>query len=210
MYNESSPLDTKGKGILMKKEKKILYFGFFCIVSGLFLPGCMQEIHSAKNIKEVASVGIDKKEIDSASCIDFEIEKLNEYQEKINIGNQEIYIETYIWVNFQPQIFKPENKPDGLPTRPLSVIIRIKTSDKGMLSEQLEADRLWIVNKTDIWETTFSKEVRPKKNPWSMEKIVRNGPEWSINSSLDVVVRINENGRSYLIKASGQKIASIF
>ena len=137
-----------------------------------------------------------------------DIRNLLDAPEKVQISDHmELYVATYLWNNFQPAVSPADTSIQNTSEKRLNAIIRIINSKKEKIPEDLKADRLWLINDKEIWETGFSEEERPVRNEWSIEKIARNGPVWRSGSRIIAVVRITVSGKTYIIKARDQKIS---
>ena len=100
----------------------------------------------------------------------------------------------------------PVSPPDG---KPLIALVRIIAIDLLPFPSTLDANRLWVINGQEVWQTEFSYEERPTdpNRKHQLEKIARNGPKWGPGIYVDVVVRIIDyKNKTYLLKASNQYI----
>jgi len=131
-----------------------------------------------------------------------DIDALLSSPEQVEINSRRYTLETYLWRDFMPG----DSPPDG---KPLIALIRIIAIDLLPFPSTLDANRLWVINGQEVWETEFSDEQIPT-NPnrkHQLEKIARNGPKWGPGIYVDVVVRIIDyKNKTYLLKASNQYI----
>jgi len=120
--------------------------------------------------------------------------------EEIDIGNRSYVLDVFLWRDFMP--FCP---PNG---RPLIASISISTTDSSEFPKSIDADHIWIVNGSDVWESGFSSEERARHSSRShLEKIARGGPKWDTGINVDVVVRVTDGSDNiYMIKVSDQPI----
>lgn len=119
--------------------------------------------------------------------------------EESEVQGRTYVLETYMWRDFMPI-----SPPDG---KPLIAIIRVCTKDSTQLPAELEIDRLWVIKGKDVWETRFSGQgTRP--NPFTLERVAREGPKWGPNVKVDVVAGLVHEAEDmiYLLKASDQLI----
>jgi len=76
----------------------------------------------------------------------------------------------------------------------------------------VDADKLWIINGQEVWETEFSDEEIPQdpNRMHQLEKVARDGPKWGPDIYVDVVVKVKDyaNFRIYLLRASNQYIGA--
>ena len=133
------------------------------------------------------------------------ITELMSAPEKIQIDNRVYTLKTELWRDFMPV----QRQDDGIPGSPLIALIWVCAEDSLDFPSSLTADRLWIINGQEVWETEFSNEYRPYDpyNKNRLEKVARNGPKWEPYIAVDVIVRlIDRENNSYLIKAVNQGI----
>lgn len=129
------------------------------------------------------------------------IDMLLSSPEQIEINGRKFTLETYLWRDFMPP-----TPPNG---RPLIALIWVTAVDLSPFPSTLDANRLWVINDQEVWETEFSDEEIPKdpNRKHQLEKIARNGPKWGPDIYVDVVVRIIDyKNKTYLLKASSQYI----
>lgn len=129
------------------------------------------------------------------------VDKLLSAPEEIELRNGKYTLETYLWRDFMPI-----SPPDG---KPLIALIRITAADSREFPLSIDANRLWVINDREVWETGFSKEKirRQPQRKHQLEKIARNGPKWGPGIRVDVVVRIiDRENNTYLLRASDQRI----
>jgi len=77
------------------------------------------------------------------------------------------------------------------------------------ISPDIDATRIWVINDSEVWESTFSDEERPESVPeFKLEKVARNGPKWGPHITVDVVVRVIDSITDdvFLLKAADQYI----
>jgi hypothetical protein len=131
------------------------------------------------------------------------IDELLSFPEQIEINGRIYTLESFLWRDFMPG---PDAYPDG---RPLIALIWVTAVDLLQFPSNLDANRLWIINGQEVWETEFSYEERPQdpNRKHQKEKIARDGPKWGPDIYVDVVVKIiDSNNRVYFLKASNQYI----
>jgi hypothetical protein len=104
---------------------------------------------------------------------------------------------------FLSRDFMPSSPPDG---RPLGGVLRIKTEDGSSVRATVTADTSWIINKAELWASAVEQRPRSETAP-NYEVVVRGGPKWSPDITVDVVVRLRDSqGRSILLRAPDQRI----
>ena len=130
--------------------------------------------------------------------ISYEIDVLLAATDTVSIGEQNYALETFMWRDFMP--FGP---PDG---RPLIAIIWVNEVDSLPIIQNLNATTLYVINYDEVWATPFSDEDPSPSPEYKLEKIARNGAKWEPKILVTVVVKIEFNGSTYLLKASDQYI----
>ena len=101
----------------------------------------------------------------------------------------------------------PISPPDG---KPLIGIFWITAVDSQPFPAALRAERAFLVNGDEIWESGFSTEERPT-NPLrkhQLEKVVRDGPKWGPHIYIEAIVElIDRDNRPFLLRAPKQWIS---
>jgi len=112
-----------------------------------------------------------------------------------NLNGRAYSLTSYLWRDFMPVI-----GDDSLHTS-LTAAIRVAADDSLALPATLSADRIWVINGDDVWESDFSGEPYPLSD-CAFECVARGGPFWETGITVDVVVRLVENGTEILVEAS--------
>jgi len=108
----------------------------------------------------------------------------------VTIAGATVELQAALWRNFQP--IAP---PDGAP---LIVSVRLPQST-------LSVDRIWVLFGDQIFSGT------PEQTRGAAEWVLRDGPKWGPNVTVDVVVRVGAHGNStQLLRAAGQPINAVF
>ncbi len=121
--------------------------------------------------------------------------------ESIDLGGRTLVLETYLWRDFMP--------PMNAGGSDLMAVVFITAADLQPFPEDIDADKLWLINGGEVWETKFGGENRPRDeaHPHQLEKYVSGGPSWPTGIEVEAVVRITtRSGRVSLLRASGQTI----
>lgn len=128
------------------------------------------------------------------------IDELMSAPGKIEIDNRSYALDVFLWRDFMP--FCP---PNG---RPMIALVSVTATDSLEFPKSIDADRIWIVNGSDVWQSGFSSEERTRHSSGNhLEKIARGGPKWRTGTKVDVVVRVIDGADNiYLLKASDQPI----
>lgn len=121
--------------------------------------------------------------------------------EEIVVSGRAYTLETYLYRDFMPV-----SPPDG---RPLTAVIWVTAVDRNPFPSNIDADRIWVVNKGEIWEAKLSagSSSGDPTRQHQLEKVARDGPKWGPGTYVDVVVRVVESGgKDRLLRASNQYI----
>ena len=101
--------------------------------------------------------------------------------------------------------FMPISPPDG---QPLGGTLRIQTDDGSPVPATVTADTSWVIYNTEVWSTTVEQWPRESSAP-NYQVVVRNGPKWGPNVTVDVVVRLRDSaGSVFLLRAADQRIGA--
>jgi hypothetical protein len=121
--------------------------------------------------------------------------------DEITMDGRRLTLETYLWHNLMPGF--------GPVERPLLALIRVTAVDQLPFPSTVDADRLWIIYQSAIWETELSETIT--EGPHQLSKMARDGPKWGPSVYVDVIVRIVYiSGKRYLLRASHQLIGAAY
>lgn len=99
----------------------------------------------------------------------------------------------------------PPSPQDG---RPLTAIARVQTVDRTPVPATLRATDVWVVLGSDVWRAAV-REERPRSDTApDYEVVARDGPKWGPDVTVDVVVRLTDGRRDWLLRAADQRIAA--
>jgi hypothetical protein len=127
---------------------------------------------------------------------DYTPDQLEKAADTLMIHEVELVIETYLWRDFMPQ-----SPPDG---KPLRASISVVPLNQGFLPDNIDADKLWIINNQEVWSTTLQsvRQNLPTENRVKLEKMASEGPKWGPGISVTVVIQImDQKGNPHLLKA---------
>ncbi len=121
--------------------------------------------------------------------------------ETLKVAGQSIFLSTYLWRDFMPI-----SPPDG---KPLIVLSYIQTIDSTDISDEIDANAIYVIKGNDIWRAYFEDDESndPYSNPKQLVKVARDGPKWETEIFVNVVVNILYRGKNYLLKAEDQFIS---
>ncbi len=130
------------------------------------------------------------------------LEELLSAPEQVAVGGRTFRLETFLWRDFMPV-----SPPGG---SALMAVLEITANDLQPFPADLGSDRLWVINGSEVWETDFSGENRPRDqaHPHQLEKLAGGGPKWETGIEVEVVVRLaGPSARGLLLRAPAQTIA---
>jgi hypothetical protein len=119
-------------------------------------------------------------------------------------GNQ-LALTSNMWIDLQPKI------PSGDPS--FVAILYITTIDTDSINATIDADALWLVYNEQVWKSWITSETgkSAEQSPNRIIRVVRNGPKWGSNISVDVIVRVKDGqGNMHLLRASKQLIGTTY
>ena len=127
------------------------------------------------------------------------LEELQSAPERITLENRDYDLKTYL-----NRDFMPTSPPNG---RPLMAFIYVTATDSLEFPSHINADRIWVVYGSRVWESNFSDDPEPPPSITQLAKFARNGPKWGPEIYVDVIVRvIGSDNQRHLLKASHQWI----
>jgi hypothetical protein len=112
--------------------------------------------------------------------------------ERVEIGGREYMLEANAWRDFQPVA-----PPGG---QPLVVVVKVSPSDMMPLPSDIAIDRVWVLNGKEQWS------AKPEPGATSLETAVRNGPKWGPGIKVDVVARLKQGEKTWLVRAAGVEV----
>jgi hypothetical protein len=116
----------------------------------------------------------------------------------IEAGGVRLTLSASLWRDFMPP-----SPQDG---RPLIAIARVQTVDRTPVAATLRATDVWVVLGSDVWRAAF-REERPRSDTApDYEIVARDGPKWGPGVTADVVVRVTDGRRNWLLRAADQRI----
>jgi hypothetical protein len=125
--------------------------------------------------------------------------------ETVVVQGKALTLSSSLWRNLMPTTDNTGS--------PLIAVVYIQTVDSTQFPASVSADAVWIVQDQVIWRSYFADEDPPQgeQRPYRLWRIARNGPQWSPDHPVDVIVRILvPNGSSRLLKAPGQLIHAVY
>lgn len=112
--------------------------------------------------------------------------------ERVEIGGREYTLTASAWRDFQPVA-----PPNG---QPLVVVVKVSPSDMMPLPADIAIDRVWVLNGKEQWSAA------PTPGATGLETAVRNGPKWGPGIKVDVVARLKQGKKTWMVRAAGVDI----
>lgn len=132
-------------------------------------------------------------------------DKFKNALETIQIGDQKIILETYLWRDFMPK-----SKPAG---SDLKIVVNVISKSDISLLRSLDVDSVWVINQNEIWGDNLEDSGIQDTSHLDMkiQKTASGGPLWKPGIKVTVVVKIIDvNQKTYLLKADNQIIHQTF
>jgi hypothetical protein len=93
--------------------------------------------------------------------------------------------------------FQPVAPTNG---QPLVVVVKVTTADQASVPADLAIDHVWVLNGKEQWSAA------PESGATRLETSVRGGPKWSPGIKVDVVARLKQGKKTWLVRAAGVDI----
>lgn len=120
----------------------------------------------------------------------------------LNLDGRRIVLVTSLWRDFMPI-----SPPDG---KPLIAVARVKADDGSPLPGSVRATDLWVVFNEALWHTAPKEERTRSETAPDYEVVARAGPNWGPGVTVDVVLRLTDGNRAWLLRAGDQQIGGMF
>ncbi len=133
------------------------------------------------------------------------IDDLDRIPEKVVINGTVISMQASVYRDFMPG-----GEPGG---SPLIAVITLTAAGHPDFPDYIGADKIWVTNRQEIWESGFQDELRPRSpaEPNVIELVARGGPKWEPETPVNIVVRITVRGGSYLyIKSLNNRVGAVW
>ncbi len=105
----------------------------------------------------------------------------------IKIDSTNFTLSVYLWRDFMPI-----SPIDG---KPMEAVVHIKTSDYSDFPPNLNADKLWVIDSAEIWETDLVDFT--VDSLFQISKKASDGPKWQTGIFVDAVVRLVQDDSIY-------------
>jgi hypothetical protein len=111
--------------------------------------------------------------------------------ERVEIDGREYTLSVNAWRDFQPVA-----PPDG---EPLIVVVRVSAAEPIPTPADLSIDHVWVLKGKEQWS------AKPDSRS-SSEAAIRGGPKWGPGIKVDVVARLKQGKKTWLVRAAGVEI----
>jgi hypothetical protein len=111
-------------------------------------------------------------------------------------------LRTSLWRDFMPI-----SPPDG---KPLIVLARVEGADGSPVPAVIEATTISVVFSDSLWTAAAKEEQSRAAAAPAYEVIARDGPKWGPGVHVDVVVRLTDGMRAWLLRAANQPIRGTY
>ncbi|MCX6843256.1 MAG: hypothetical protein NTX53_13340 [candidate division WOR-3 bacterium] len=119
--------------------------------------------------------------------------------ERVEIDGREYTLAANLWRDFMPMA-----PPDG---ESLIAALKVSPADAMPPSADLAIDHVWVLNGEKQWSVAVVRPSGAGQLPASqLEQSVRNGPKWGPGITVDVVVRLRQGKRTWLVRQAGVTI----
>ena len=112
--------------------------------------------------------------------------------ERVDIAGHEFMLSANAWRDFQPVA-----PPDG---QPLAVVVKVTAADQTSVPADLAIDHVWVLNGKEQWS------AKSEPGTTRLETSVRGGPKWGPGIKVDVVARLKQGKKTFLVRAAGVEI----
>lgn len=124
---------------------------------------------------------------------------------RVEVLGKTLVGQTYVWRDLMPTVTLVGEET---PKRGIIVSITIKADDGTTLPGGLRAERVSVAKGEDVWSTTA---VETQRDEVSFGATVRNGPEWEVDSTVDVVADFRDSsGGIYQLRAPGKVVSGAY
>jgi len=121
------------------------------------------------------------------------------------INGRQFKLETFVWRDLMPTV-----DPDGFR---LNAAVYLTAVDGQPFPDEIDSNRIWVINGEDVWETTYLGESRPRDSAhlYQLEKVANGGPRWDVGAQVEVVVRVTvSTAARCLLRATEQTISAAY
>jgi len=123
----------------------------------------------------------------------------------VEINGRQFTLETFIWRDFMPG--------DNSGGSSLMAAVYLTAVDGQHFPDEIDSNRIWVINGENVWEATFQGESRPRSSThlYQLEKVANGGPRWDVGDQVEVVVRVTAwSAGTRLLRATKQVINATY
>lgn len=118
---------------------------------------------------------------------------------RVILAGKSLALDALLWRDFMPI-----SPPDG---RPLNAVLQVRTEDGSQVPATVVANMVWVLNGADAWSTVPREERSRNETAPIYELVARDGPKWGPGITVDVVVRLHDQGgRDSLLRVANRPI----
>ena len=127
------------------------------------------------------------KSTNPADLSTVDIDELIKSPTSIQIDSTNFTLSVYLWRDFMPI-----SPIDG---KPMEAVVYIQASDYSDFPTNLNADKLWVIDSAEIWETDLVDFT--VDSLFQISKKASDGPKWQTGIFVDAVVRLVQDDSIY-------------
>ena len=128
------------------------------------------------------------KSTNPADLSTVDIDELIKSPTSIQIESTNFTLSVYLWRDFMP--ISPIDR------KPMEAVVHIKTSDYSDFPANLNADKMWVIDSAQIWETDLV-DNSAGDSLFQISKKASDGPKWQTGIFVDAVVRLVQDDSIY-------------
>lgn len=125
-------------------------------------------------------------------------QELRNSLESLTINDNQLVLSTYLWRDFMPS---PDADGNG---SKMICVNTLSTTDSVSILSSIQLKKQYIIKGNEIWTADYSEFNQ--NQPFEKEGIVREGPKWGPDITVDVVCEFENNGTVYRIISKNQLI----
>ena len=118
----------------------------------------------------------------------------------IVVEGQTLTLRATLWRDFMPI-----SPPDG---KPLAAALQVQPSSGANVPALLRATAVYVVLGDEVWAAQALEERSRNETAPAYEIVARGGPKWGPGVNVDVIVRLTDGSRSWLLRVPEQRIGA--
>lgn len=128
------------------------------------------------------------KSTNSADLSTVDINGLMKSPTTIQIDSTNFTLSVFLWRDFMPI-----SPIDG---KPMEAVVNIMTTDSSDFPAHINADKMWVIDSAEIWET-YLDDNSADDSLFKISKKASDGPKWETGILVDAVVRLVQDDSIY-------------